>query len=84
MENGDPVCNPCGLYYKLNGVSREKEKERERERERERGQCIALLVSGWGCYCKLCVGELALSLVEIIASDKPPCSGTLDLSRRLA
>ena len=21
MENGDPVCNPCGLYYKLNGVS---------------------------------------------------------------
>ena len=20
MENGDPVCNPCGLYYKLNGV----------------------------------------------------------------
>ena len=20
-ENGDPVCNPCGLYYKLNGVS---------------------------------------------------------------
>lgn len=22
MENGDPVCNPCGLYYKLNGFSR--------------------------------------------------------------
>ena len=22
MENGDPVCNPCGLYYKLNGVRR--------------------------------------------------------------
>lgn len=21
MENGDPVCNPCGLYHKLNGVS---------------------------------------------------------------
>ena len=20
MENGDAVCNPCGLYYKLNGV----------------------------------------------------------------
>ena len=38
MENGDPVCNPCGLYYKLNGVSiavaREREIERERERER--------------------------------------------------
>ena len=40
MENGDPVCNPCGLYYKLNGVSiavaRERERERERKRERER------------------------------------------------
>lgn len=22
MENGDPVCNPCGLYYKLNGFNR--------------------------------------------------------------
>ena len=35
MENGDPVCNPCGLYYKLNGVSRERVIERERGRERE-------------------------------------------------
>ena len=42
MENGDPVCNPCGLYYKLNGVSielaREREGEGEREREREGGR----------------------------------------------
>lgn len=22
MENGEPVCNPCGLYYKLNGYNR--------------------------------------------------------------
>ena len=49
MENGDPVCNPCGLYYKLNGVSiavaREREREIEREKERER-EVGALLVSG--------------------------------------
>ena len=39
LENGDPVCNPCGLYYKLNGV-RERERERggKREREREEGR----------------------------------------------
>ena len=44
----------------------------EREREREREVSIALLVSGWACYCKRCVGELALSLVKIIARDSHP------------
>ena len=29
-------------------------------------------MSGWDCYCKQYVGELALSLVEIIAGDRHP------------
>ena len=49
MENGDPVCNPCGLYYKLNGVSRRRERrERERKRERERESGRERERDNWG------------------------------------
>ena len=62
LENGDPVCNPCGLYYKLNGVrEREREREEGREREKKEGRERKILVV---CLHNECASLAHLSMAS--------------------